>query len=111
MIENMKYLNTDYKDSLNYNMLFFKKDSRGQTVKVPEISKYEKEISTWEITTKGDSYFIKINSNNMILNNHLKISFVKNSEKKLLGATFTSDSLVIEAYKFHQDYLLDGFNW
>jgi hypothetical protein len=111
MIENMEYLDTDYKDSLNYNMFFFKKDSRGKVVKVPEISHYEKELSTWEIIKKDDSYFIKINSNNKILNRYLKISFIKNSEKKLLGAKFTSDSLVIEAYKFSKDYLLDGINW
>jgi hypothetical protein len=85
MIEEMNYSNIDYKDSLNYNMFFFKKDERGLNVKVPEISKYQKEFSPWEIKKEGSSYFLHIISKNKIFNKNLKVSFIKNKEKKMLG--------------------------
>lgn len=111
MIYKINYLDIDYKDSLNYNMLFFKKDDRGLNVKIPEISKYQEQFSPWRVAKNKTFYTLNINSNNELFNTSFEMVYFKNDEKKMLGVKLLSDSLEIEAYKFHQDYLIDGINW
>lgn len=111
MIQEILYQDTSYKDSLAYNMIFFKKENNQLTVKLPEISKYSQEIATWKIEDNGNFYVVQINSKNKIFNKNLRISFVKEDEKKLLGAVFTQKDLVMTAYKLQTEYDIDGLYW
>nr|WP_321234636.1 hypothetical protein [uncultured Psychroserpens sp.] len=108
MIEELEYKNLNYKDSLNYNMLFFKNSRK---VKIPEISIYRQESSFWNIEKNNGMPYLVINSFNEIFDGKYEIEFIKDDQRKMLGAKLKSQNVNILAYKFGQNYLEDGLYW
>lgn len=98
-------------DSIGYNLLSFKKNEIEHFIIIPKMLNYKKEYAQIEVFYKNESYYLKIHSLNEILNNEYKIEFIKDYERKLLGIRLASDRLTLVAYKFHQDYNIDGFAW
>lgn len=106
MIEDIYQNNVNIKDSINYNILSFKKND---LVKLPETMNHKRQDAKWEIDKKEN--ILQIISKNKIFNGDYNIKFIKNDEKKLLGAIFESNNTRIIAYKFQLDYYLDGYDW
>lgn len=106
MIEGIYKNNIDIKDSINYNMLFFEKND---LLQLPETNNYKQHNADWKI--KEDDNTLQIISKNKIFNGNYSIRFIKNDEKKLLGAIFENNDKRIIAYKFQLDYYLDGYDW
>ena len=78
MIEEIYYSNNNIKDSLKYNMLFFKNKEERLFVKLPEVMEYEAQSSTWKINKNNNlQEKLTLNSNDFIEFS----SFVKLKEK------------------------------
>ena len=106
-IEEMKYQNLNYKDSLLINTLFFEDNN---FISLPDTFGYEKENVKYELEN-GNKIFITINSKNSIYNERFEVKFIKNEQKKLLGIDLISKNTSIKAYKFLQNYEVDGIGW
>jgi len=111
IIEKIEYLNKDYRNSLNYNMLFFKKRNNERIVSLPETVKFPENKTSWYLKKVNKDYYLKIVSNNNVFNGWHKVNFVKDSKRRLLGITLQSDDLFLKCYKLHQDFEFDGWNW
>lgn len=108
MIDEIYYKDKSVKDSLSYNMLFFKDISQKNIIKIPEFMGFDAQSSMWKIDKEQ---LLCIDSKNDFFNGVYKIEFFKEEKRKLLGAVFKNNDMKIIAYKLHQDYIIDGFNW
>ena len=106
-IKEMKYQNLNYKDSLLINTLFFEDNN---IISLPENIGYEKEDVQYELES-GNKLILKINSKNPIYFEKFTVKFIKNDQKKLLGIELISKKTYIKAFKFLQNYEVDGIGW
>ncbi len=105
-IVEIKYQNINYQDSLFINTLFFEENN---IIKLPETFQYENELTFYELDEKN--LMLKISSKNQIFRGKYNLRFIKDSQKKLLGIELKSKSTYLIAYKFLQDYDVDGIGW
>ncbi len=105
-IEEMKYQNIPYKDSLSINTLFFDK---GQLITLPPTLSQDKEVTIYEMDEQSRT--LSILSQNPLFKGKYELTFVKNEEKQLLGIELKSRDTYLLAYKFSQDYKFDGIGW
>lgn len=101
MIENISYNEINYKDSLRYNIFFFKLKNSKNIVVIPNTSYCERTISKW---SQLDDNYILINSSNKVFNGKFKVKYFDDKERNLIGAIFKSENTYIEAYKLGNDY-------
>lgn len=101
MIEKITYNGVDYKDSLRYNMIFFKSKKNRKLVTIPNTTYLERTISDW---VEFEDNHILINSSNKVFDGKFKIKYFDDKERDLIGAIFKSNNTTIEAYKLGNDY-------
>jgi hypothetical protein len=105
-IEEIKYQNINYKDSLIMNTLFFEENN---VIKLPETFNFENELTFYELDEKN--LMINVSSKNQIFRGKYNLRFIKDSQKKILGIELKSKNTYLIAYKFLQNYDVDGIGW
>ncbi len=105
-IEEMRYQNIPYKDSLSINTLFF---DQGQLITLPPTLSQDKEETIYEMDEQLRT--LNILSKNPLFKGKYEVTFVKNEERQLLGIELKSRDTYLLAYKFSQDYKYDGIGW
>lgn len=109
-IEEIHYDGVNYKEDLYINFMVFEKENR---ISIPESVHFEKDtISKWYLNIEDkNKYKILIESKDLVFKGVYNVKFIKNESEKLLGIEMTSDSTYIKAYKFFQNFNIDGEYW
>lgn len=95
------------------NFMVFKEES----FSIPEVQNYKQEDADdgtkWTAESQINSQSkIKLECKNQIFSGTYKLKFFKNYDKKLLGMIMESDSTLIIASKFFQDFdSYKNINW
>lgn len=111
MINEMKNEKINYMDSLYQNSLTFKKEKGRSYIIIPKTDNYEMEFAHFRVFKEKKINMLTIESVNPVFRRNYEIIFYKDLKNKLLGVKLKSGKLIIDATKFHQDYLIDGLNW
>ncbi len=107
-IEQMSYEGNNYLNNLYANTLFLEKNN---SITLPQTFDSEEENAFWNISKNGDKIVLEIKSGNHIFKGKYDVKFIKNNHKKLLGVELKSDKTHIIAYKFLQNFEIDGKWW
>src|SRR6476620_6283936 len=108
-IEEFRYCNISYIDSLYINFIVFEKNN---IVSIPESKFFEKDYQAkWNYSQLHNKDVVKIIPKDTMFNGDYEITFFKNYKRKLLGIELKSNKTYIKACKFFQNFNTDGKNW
>ncbi len=101
-IEELKYLNKNYKNNLYSNVLIFEDNNE---VSIPESVHFKKDLSSsWSLKEMNNQILLNINSTNIVFNATFNINFIEDKERKLRGIILKSDTIYLKAFKLLQNY-------
>jgi|LakMenE18May11ns_1017448.scaffolds.fasta_scaffold9844182_2 hypothetical protein len=107
-IEKIEYNNVNYKEDLYVNFMVFEREKK---MLIPESSLFDKDMSAnWELISIKEKRIL-INCSDVVFNGKYNVKFIKDTNKKLLGIEMKSDSTYIKAFKFFQNFDVNGKNW
>lgn len=109
IVDTIHFKEDNFIDSLKYNVIFFKENSNGLTLKLPSTNISKAEIV--KLTLNNNMNEFQVNSKSNIFSGVFRVKFIKNKSLKRLGAKFNSGNMTFVAYKVNADYELDRFFW
>lgn len=107
-IDEISYKNQNYKERLYMNTLFIEKNG---IISFPDTFDFEEEGTIFDCNLVNNQVFLIIKCKNEVFSGVYNVKFIKNEEKKLLGIELISNNTKIIAYKFLQNFEVDGMFW
>jgi hypothetical protein len=107
-IDEISYKNQNYKERLYMNTLFIEKNG---IISFPDTFDFEEESTIFDCNLVNNQVFLIIKCKNEVFSGVYNVKFIKYEEKKLLGIELISNNTKIVAYKFLQNFEVDGEFW
>jgi len=106
-IDKIEYKGENYTGKLYSNVFFIEENF---IFSLPSTFDFEAEKGIWTMV-RTNKLGLKIDCKNDVFNGDYKVKFIKDYDKKLLGIDLKSEKTHIIAYKFLQNFEIDGKWW